>query len=97
MGLGPKMFLGAFSPGMRFFPETSILAECLNVLDLLNSESVFCPLDPKDTGSIHEKRIFVRVDLSNVDGKFYFGVLTFTPAGSLKLRPTTWDSKLGEK
>jgi hypothetical protein len=40
---------------------------------------------------------FVRVDLYNVDGKVYFGELTFTPAGSLKLRPQIWDSKLGEK
>jgi hypothetical protein len=40
---------------------------------------------------------FVRVDLYNVDGKIYFGELTFTPAGSLKLRPTIWDAKLGEK
>ena len=40
---------------------------------------------------------FVRVDLYNVDGHIYFGELTFTPAGSLKLRPPIWDSKLGEK
>ena len=40
---------------------------------------------------------FVRVDLYNMDGKVYFGELTFTPAGSLKLRPQIWDSKLGEK
>ena len=40
---------------------------------------------------------FVRVDLYNVDGKIYFGELTFTPAGSLKLQPPIWDSKLGEK
>ena len=40
---------------------------------------------------------FVRVDLYNVDGKIYFGEFTFTPAGSLKLRPESWDLKLGEK
>jgi hypothetical protein len=40
---------------------------------------------------------FVRVDLYNVDGRIYFGEMTFTPAGSLKLRPPIWDSKLGEK
>jgi hypothetical protein len=40
---------------------------------------------------------FVRVDLYNVDGKIYFGELTFTPAGSLKLQPSVWDKKLGEK
>jgi hypothetical protein len=40
---------------------------------------------------------FVRVDLYNVNGEIYFGELTFTPAGSLKLRPPIWDFKLGEK
>jgi hypothetical protein len=40
---------------------------------------------------------FVRVDLYNVDGKIYFGEFTFTPAGSLTLRPESWDLKLGEK
>ena len=41
---------------------------------------------------------FVRVDLYNVDGRIYFGEFTFTPtAGELKLRPESWDVKLGEK
>jgi len=41
---------------------------------------------------------FVRVDLFNVEGKVYFGELTFTPmAGDLKLRPESWDLMLGEK
>jgi hypothetical protein len=40
---------------------------------------------------------FVRVDLYNVEGKIYFGELTFTPAGSLKFQPAVWDTKLGEK
>jgi hypothetical protein len=41
---------------------------------------------------------FVRVDLYNVDGQIYFGELTFTPnGGALKLRPESWDLKLGEK
>jgi hypothetical protein len=40
---------------------------------------------------------FVRVDLYNIDGQIYSGELTFTPAGALKLRPTAWDSKLGDK
>lgn len=41
---------------------------------------------------------FVRVDLYNIDGKIYFGELTFTPvAGGLKLLPESWDLKLGEK
>ena len=41
---------------------------------------------------------FVRVDLYNIDGKIYFGELTFTPmAGDMKLMPESWDLKLGEK
>jgi hypothetical protein len=41
---------------------------------------------------------FVRVDLYNLEGKIYFGEFTFTPtAGQLKLRPESWDLKLGEK
>ena len=41
---------------------------------------------------------FVRVDLYNIDGKIYFGEFTFTPtAGHLKLRPESWDWRLGEK
>jgi hypothetical protein len=41
---------------------------------------------------------FVRVDLYNIDGKIYFGELTFTPtAGGIKFRPESWDVKLGEQ
>jgi len=41
---------------------------------------------------------FVRVDLYNIDGKIYFGEFTFTPAGGgIKLRPESWDLRLGEK
>ena len=41
---------------------------------------------------------FVRIDLYNMDGKIYFGEFTLTPtAGELKLRPESWDLKLGEK
>ena len=41
---------------------------------------------------------FVRVDLYNIEGKIYFGELTFTPmAGEMMLRPEAWDLKLGEK
>jgi hypothetical protein len=40
----------------------------------------------------------VRVDLYNLDGRIYFGELTFTPlAGYLKLQPESWDLKLGNK
>ena len=41
---------------------------------------------------------FVRIDLYNLNGKIYFGEATFTPtAGELKIRPESWDLKLGEK
>lgn len=39
---------------------------------------------------------FVRVDLHNVDGKIYFGEMTFTPAsGYMKFRPREYDRILG--
>ncbi|HMS82496.1 MAG TPA: ATP-grasp fold amidoligase family protein [Nitrospira sp.] len=41
---------------------------------------------------------FVRVDLYNVNGRIYFGELTFTPtAGNMKLQPDSWDAALGGK
>jgi hypothetical protein len=41
---------------------------------------------------------FVRIDFYNIDGKVYFGEFTLTPTGGqLKLRPESWDMKLGEK
>ncbi|MBL8038286.1 MAG: hypothetical protein JNN16_12370 [Nitrospira sp.] len=41
---------------------------------------------------------FVRVDLYNLDGRIYFGELTFTPtAGNMKLTPDRWDLELGKK
>jgi hypothetical protein len=41
---------------------------------------------------------FVRVDLYDVDGRVYFGELTFTPtAGEMILRPEHWDVDLGKK
>jgi len=41
---------------------------------------------------------FVRVDLYNLDGRIYFGELTFTPtAGNMKLIPDRWDLELGKK
>jgi hypothetical protein len=41
---------------------------------------------------------FVRIDLYNIDGRIYFGEYTLTPTGGeLKLRPESWDVRLGEK
>lgn len=40
---------------------------------------------------------YVRVDFYNIDGKIYFGELTFTPAsGFMTFNPDIWDKKLGE-
>lgn len=39
----------------------------------------------------------VRVDFYNIDGKLYFGEMTFTNASGLKkINPCEWDKKLGE-
>lgn len=40
---------------------------------------------------------YVRVDFYNVDGKIYFGELTFTPFSGLEnFNPEEWDRRLGE-
>lgn len=40
---------------------------------------------------------FVRIDLYNIDGRIYFGEITFFPAaGTGKFTPEEWDYKLGE-
>lgn len=40
---------------------------------------------------------FVRVDLNNINGKIYFGEMTFTPAsGYMKFNPRKWDRILGD-
>ena len=45
---------------------------------------------------LSDKFPFVRVDLYNVDGKIYFGELTFYPAsGYGKFEPGEWNYKLG--
>ena len=41
---------------------------------------------------------FVRIDLYNVNGKIYFGEITFFPASGMgKFRPSQWDRILGDK
>ena len=40
---------------------------------------------------------YVRVDFYNINGKIYFGEMTFTPFGGyFKLTPSNWDKKLGD-
>jgi hypothetical protein len=77
-----------------------------NLLDLHYREGAFRPAVAKPNNfqemvflasKLSEDFDFVRVDLYNIDGQIYFGELTFTPAGALKLRPTAWDSRLGDK
>jgi len=77
-----------------------------NLLDLHYRVGVVCPSMVKPINFEEMKSVasrlsegfeFVRVDLYNLDGRIYFGEFTFTPAGSLKLRPESWDKKLGEK
>ena len=78
-----------------------------NLLDLHYRNGALRPHVPKPIGfeqmiSI-AKRLsapfdFVRVDLYNIEGRIYFGELTFTPVGGgLKLQPDSWDVKLGAK
>lgn len=78
-----------------------------NKLDLRNHENVAQPDVPKPANleqmnhlasRLSEGLDYVRIDLYNVDGKIYFGEFTFTPAeGTMKLKPESWDAKLGEK
>jgi hypothetical protein len=77
-----------------------------NLLDLHYREGASRPAIPKPINfeemlSIASKLStgidFLRLDLYNVDGRILFGEYTFTPAGSLKFRPESWDLKLGEK
>lgn len=42
--------------------------------------------------------IFCRIDLYNIDGKIYFGEITFYPGGGTQIfEPYSWEYKLGEK
>lgn len=59
------------------------------------------PKNLKDMISICEKLsegfLFIRVDLYNVDGKIYFGELTFYPASGFGVfKPDEWNFKLGD-
>lgn len=78
-----------------------------NLLDLYYREGVSRPHLPKPVNldemmsvasRLSEPFDFVRVDLYNINGKIYFGELTFTPVGGgVKFRPERWDQLLGEK
>lgn len=47
---------------------------------------------------LSEGFMFVRVDLHNINGKIYFGEMTFTPSGGyMKFNPKKYDRILGDK
>ena len=52
----------------------------------------------KEFAGILSKNIpHVRVDFYEVNGKIYFGELTFSPCGGfMKFYPKEWDKKLGD-
>jgi hypothetical protein len=78
-----------------------------NLLDLVLSNCTVRPLMPKPVNLEEMLGLaarlsagfgFVRVDLYNVNGRVYFGELTFTPAaGNFKYTPESWDLTHGEK
>ena len=46
---------------------------------------------------LSEEFDFVRIDLYNLNGKVYFGEITFTPVGGhLKFEPENWDLEIGK-
>jgi len=78
-----------------------------NLLDLVVSKCTVRSLVPKPdnlkemlalAARLSDGFGFVRVDLYNVQGRVYFGELTFTPAaGIIKYTPESWDLKHGQK
>lgn len=74
----------------------------------INSDKLYSDINLNKPGNFDEmidlaKRLskgfpFVRVDLYNVDGKIYFGEMTFYPwSGYVAFSPDIFDFKLGEK
>ena len=78
-----------------------------NLLDLVLSNCTVRPLVPRPANLEEMLALaarlsagfgFVRVDLYNVNGRVYFGELTFTPAaGDFKYTPERWDLLHGKK
>lgn len=51
----------------------------------------------KISKKLSEEFDYSRIDLYNIDGKIYFGEITFCPnSGLKKFKPNKWDVKLGE-
>lgn len=54
-------------------------------------------LEIADKLSQHIETPFVRIDLYNVNGKIYFGEITFFPSTGIgRFKPVEWDLKLGQ-
>lgn len=65
------------------------------------SRQIALPDNLKEMQCVAEKvavgHPFIRVDLYNINGKIYFGEITFFPAAGLgRFEPEEWDLKLGE-
>ena len=66
-----------------------------------DKKEIPCPAKYEQMIELAEKLsrniIFVRVDFYEIEGKIYFGELTFSPGGGFEeFRPLEWDKKLGE-
>lgn len=101
----PKMIL--FSSGKRTDNICSTMFDTnwnnlhFNYGGSLHKENVPCPKNfdkMLEIAKILSKDFkFVRVDLHNVDGKIYFGEMTFTPSsGYMKFSERKWDRILGD-
>ena len=101
----PKLIL--FSSGKRTTKVCSTMFDCewnnlhFNYGGYLHQEKVPPPknLDKMiEIARILSKDFkFVRVDLHNINGKIYFGEMTFTPAsGYMKFKPAKYDRIIGD-
>lgn len=93
--------------GSSGHPKRNIYDLDFKMLDLKMSKANFDPSLVEMPGNFNEmieiaRNLskpfpFCRVDLYNVDGKIYFGEITFyTGGGFNKIEPSKWDLKLGD-
>lgn len=84
-----------FDPSWTHLPFVGLTPKCQN--------ATVRPTKPQNLDTmlliaeqLAENTKFVRVDLYNVDGKIYFGEITFYPASGFgKFTPDIWDKKIG--
>ena len=77
-------------------PFTGLNPKCHN-----SSKTIDCPVAFSEMKKIakilSEGFAFVRVDLYQINGKVYFGEMTFSPSGGYgKFTPDKWDYRLGD-